>query len=231
MGLAVASQAGLFSDNFSSDPRANITSTVILDANGGGANTASLGWSSGALTYDTTTYDGIEQAAHIYSGVTLDVGEEVQVDIDNESGNQDFGVYVGGSAPVYTGGDSRAHYVNVYARDSGQVLADRFTSSGATFNDFQVFGIDYRKLFIARTGTYDYELGYYEGAALTRVVAGSLLGATDIDGSYVGFYTDVRAAGSVGTATGLEVIPEPATIGLIGVFGAGLLFMRRHFKI
>lgn len=28
----------------------------------------------------------------------------------------------------------------------------------------------------------------------------------------------------------VEVIPEPATIGLIGIFGAGLLFFRRNFK-
>lgn len=29
----------------------------------------------------------------------------------------------------------------------------------------------------------------------------------------------------------IEVIPEPATISLVGIFGAGVLFMRRRFKI
>lgn len=29
----------------------------------------------------------------------------------------------------------------------------------------------------------------------------------------------------------LEAIPEPATIGLFGIFGAGVLFIRRHIKI
>lgn len=29
----------------------------------------------------------------------------------------------------------------------------------------------------------------------------------------------------------VEVIPEPATLGLVGLFGAGMLFFRRHFRI
>ena len=29
----------------------------------------------------------------------------------------------------------------------------------------------------------------------------------------------------------IEIIPEPATIGLVGVFGAGVLFIRRRFMI
>lgn len=30
---------------------------------------------------------------------------------------------------------------------------------------------------------------------------------------------------------GYEVIPEPATIGLVGIFGAGMLFLRRKFMV
>jgi hypothetical protein len=29
----------------------------------------------------------------------------------------------------------------------------------------------------------------------------------------------------------IEVIPEPATFGLVALFGGGILFVRRNFKI
>lgn len=34
-----------------------------------------------------------------------------------------------------------------------------------------------------------------------------------------------------GAVDNVQVIPEPATIGLVGVFGAGVLFIRRRFRI
>lgn len=226
LGLSASAQAALFVDDFSSDPLGNITTTVILDTDtGGGSNTAALQWTPGSISLNTTAYQSIEQSAHIYNGVSLGVGEEVIVSIDDKSGNQDFGVYVGGSAPLF---NVRQNYVNVYARDGGQVLADRFTdAAGAVFTDFQDFGVDYRGLFIARTDTSDYELGYYVGDEMTRVVAGSLLGATDIDGSFVGFYTDVRGSGVLGAPTQLEVIPEPS-IALLGLVGLAGLARRRR---
>lgn len=29
----------------------------------------------------------------------------------------------------------------------------------------------------------------------------------------------------------IQIVPEPATIGLVGIFGAGVLFVRRRFRI
>ena len=43
-------------------------------------------------------------------------------------------------------------------------------------------------------------------------------------------FTIANASDGMGFA-GVQVIPEPATIGLVGVFGAGVLFIRRRFLI
>ena len=59
--MAVVAQAYLI-DDFSGDLSA-WTSTVVLDANGGGSNTAVWQISDGSLQLNTSDYDGIEQYA------------------------------------------------------------------------------------------------------------------------------------------------------------------------
>lgn len=223
IGLSAASaEAGLI-DDFSGDLSA-YTSTVILDANGGGSNTSAWQITGGGLELSTSVYDGIEQYAFIYSGLTLGVGEEVQADVVHNGGSQDIGLYVGGSTPV-TG--VREHYLNVYARTNGDVLSRGFTDvvsgevslkGGATMNG------TFDTLFIKRDGVSDFELGYYDGG--TRVVIADRNGITDNDGSVVGFYADVRAAGTVGVADNLRVIPEPATLALGGLSLVGFFVSR-----
>jgi hypothetical protein len=79
---------------------------------------------------------------------------------------------------------------------------------------------DYTRLFITRDATNDYETGYYDLGG-NRVVVSDRDGLTDIDGSYVGFYADVRAEGVLGNVA----IPEPSSALLVtlGCFG----FLRR----
>jgi hypothetical protein len=219
--LAVAAQATLI-DDFSGDLSA-YTNTVILDASGTGSNTAAWQISGGKLEYNTTTYDGIEQAAFIYNGLSLAVGEEVQIDVVHNGASQDLGLYVGGSAPTTGVRDS---YVNVYVRNATDVYSRGFTDIlGGTheMNLKEAKGTSYDKLFIKRDGVNDYEAGYYNGS--TRIVIADRNGLTDIDGSYVGFYSDVRAAGTLGSFDNLTIVPEPATMLLLGL---GALVLRKR---
>jgi hypothetical protein len=205
--LAVSAQATII-DDFSGDLSA-YTNTVILDASGTGSNTAAWQIADGKLEYNTTSYDGIEQAAFIISGYTLDVGEELQVQITH-TGNQDIGLYVGGAAPT-TG--VRESYVNVYARNATkglEVLSRGFTYILGGSHEMNLKGgptSAFDTLFIKRDAVNDFEAGYYNGS--TRVVIADRNGLTDIDGSYIGFYSDVRAAGILGTADNLAIVSEP----------------------
>ena len=205
--LAVAAQASII-DGFNGDLSA-YTSTVILDANGGGSNTAAWQISDGVLQLNTSTYDGIEQYALILNGFSLSVGEELQVDVVHNGASQDIGLYVGGVAPT-TG--VRKSYVNVYARSSTEVLSRGFTDIvGGEMNlkGGVISEPAYDKLFIARNAVHDFEAGYYNGS--TRVVIADRNGLTDNDGSYIGIYADVRAAGVLGNLDNLAIIPDLVT--------------------
>lgn len=205
-------------DDFQTDDLANYTSTVILQ---NGVNTAAWQMGSGNLTYTTTTYSNVNQVALVRNGLTLAVGEELQTTI-TKSGNQDLGLYVGGVQPV-TG--TRSTYVSVYGRDASTVFSRGFNGS----TELPLAGggpVSWDTLFITRTALNDYELGYYNGA--TRNVITTRSGMTGNDATYVGFYADIRAAGTLGTATSLSVVPEPGTATLAGVALAGTLLLRRR---
>jgi len=217
---AAASASAAVIDTFDGD-LSNYTSTVILDANGGGSNTANWQITGSSLELNTTTYDGIEQYAMIYNGLSLTIGQEVQVSLTHNGGNQDLGLYVGGTVPV-TG--TRQDYVAVYARGNGQVFSRGFDGV-AEYGLAGGSSPTYDKLFIARTGANEYELGYYDG--VTRSVIVTRTPAAPNDGDVVGFYADVRGAGVLGNLDTLEVIPEPS-IALLGGLGLiGLLRRRR----
>lgn len=224
LGLAVASQAVLI-DDFNDTDLSDYTATVILDANGGGANTFAVQSPTGKLEIVTSSYDGIEQMAIVRSGLSLAVGEEVQIDLIHSGASQDLGLYVGGTTPV---AGTRQDYVAVYARGDGRVFSRGFDGT----SEYGLAGGStpaYTQLFIARTDTNTYEAGYYEGAVRSVITTRTPSFAND--GDVVGFYSDIRDTGLLGGIDNLYVIPEPATIGLVGIFGAGILFFRRRLKI
>lgn len=219
LAVAPAASAAVI-DDFSGDLSA-YTSTVILDAGGTGSNTAAWQITGGQLELNTSAFDGIEQSAFIYNGLTLAVGQELRIDLSHSGASQDLGLYVGGVAPT-TG--VRSTYVAVYARGNGQTFSRGF--NGTTELGLAGGGTDpYDSLFILRSDTDDYELGYYNGA--TRTVITTRTDMTGNDASFVGIYADVRAAGTLGSLDNLAVVPEPSTalLGLLG--GLGLLRRRR----
>ncbi len=65
--------------------------------------------------------------------------------------------------------------------------------------------------------------------SLSLVIADAGAGSEIVQAGFAvtGLYVDPTTAAGLGT---FEVIPEPATLGLLGIFGGGLLFFRRCFK-
>ncbi|MES2474851.1 MAG: PEP-CTERM sorting domain-containing protein [Verrucomicrobiota bacterium] len=218
----VASQAATLIDDFSGS-LTNYTNTVILDANGGANNTASWQISGGGLQLNTTAWNGIQQAAYTYNGLSLLVGQELQVDITSNTASQDLGLYVGGTLPV---AGVRQDYVAIYARGSNSFIYSR-GFDGTT--EYALAGpnvaVTYTSLFIARTATNTYELGYYNG--VTRNLVTTRTPTTANDAEFVGFYSDVRAVGTLGTLDNLRVVPEPSAVLLGGIGLLGLLRRRR----
>lgn len=223
MGFAQTSQAVVI-DDFSSGSLSNYTSTVILDNNGGASNVSMWEVDTQLLQLNTSTYDGIEQYAFIYGGLSLSVGQELQMTYFHSTASQDIGLYVGGTTPTF---NVRQDYVNVYARANGQIFSRGFDGT-MEFNLEGGATPATDTLFIARTADNTYETGYYEGS--NRVIISTRTPTTPNEADVVGFYADVRAVGILGYVDTLSVvaIPEPATLAmLLGGLGMLAIFRRR----
>ena len=215
--IAVSGKAVVI-DNFDDGDISDYTATVILDANGGSSNTAAWQVNNGSLEIVTSAYDGIEQTAFIKDGYSLAIGEELQIDIIHNGASQDIGLYVG-LAPEY---NNRREFINVYSRSNTLVFSRGFSevvSGEMNLKGGNISESAYDKLFIARDGATDYEAGYYNGS--TRIVIadrnGLSFGADD--DLVIGLYTDVRAIGTLASADNLAIVPEPATMALLGLGG------------
>ncbi|MEJ5259238.1 MAG: LamG-like jellyroll fold domain-containing protein [Anaerohalosphaeraceae bacterium] len=177
------------------------THTVILDNNGGASNVSSWQIVNGRLQIQTTTYDGIEQHAFIRSGLALEIGDELQVDVIPEyTGTQDIGLYVGGTTPQRF---VRRDYIAVYRRNNGQLFSRGF--DGTT--EYNLVGgaspaID--QLFIARVAVNTFEVGWYSGGVRNILVTRTP--ATPNAATVVGIYADVRSTGVVGSVDNLRIV-------------------------
>ncbi|WP_442481923.1 beta strand repeat-containing protein [Aeoliella sp. SH292] len=212
-------------DNFSGG-LGSYTNTVILDTDiNAGANVGTWQVSGGQLQYDTSTFQSIEQSVFVRSGMSLGVGEELQIDIAHTGASQDIGLYVGGTAPTAASvadNDTRQNFLNVYGRNATNVFSRGFVgATETTLTGGAIAQPAYDKLFIKRDGQDDYELGYYNGD--TRVVVANRDNITLNDGSVVGFYTDVRAAGILGNLANLTVVSGGGvdTLDINGDFNLG----------
>lgn len=221
LGMIGAAQAVLV-DDFSGD-LSGWTSTVILDnQNPGTQNTASWQITDGKLQLNTTWRDGssVEQYAMIKSGIRLEMGEELQADFSHTGASQDIGLYVGGTIPSF---NIRRDYIAVYARNTGELFSRGFDGT-TEYSQVGWIKPAYTKLFIARTGVNTFEVGYYDANGRNVMVTRTPTFANEAD--VIGIYADVRGIGVLGNVDNLRIVPEPATLTLLGL--GGLLFVGKR---
>ena len=230
---AVAGPIGLI-DDFGDTDLSDYTFYKVLDQ---GAGTTNIGFSSpsGTLQASSSGTTGAEQVLLFRNdGYSLGVGEELQIDgpsIESGASTEDLGLAVG-ETPTSLGdpqaGDNRnqADFLFISYRTPTQ-LNSRGFNNGAEVGQDQEFGVTATRLFIARTATDVFELGWYDGA--TRNIAVSRTGVNADMGSNVGFYSDLRADGAmIGSLDNLRIVPEPSAVLLAMVALAGVAGWQRR---
>ncbi len=220
--IAAVTQAAVI-DDFSDGDLSDYTNTVILN-NGTAALNASV-WqvNNGSLEIVTSVYDDVEQSAFIKNGYTLNIGQELRVDISHNGGSQDIGLYVGIEPTVGT----RKNYVAVYSRGSQNAVYSRGFNGTSEMNlkSAALTGGN-GTLFITRDGANDYEAGFYNGTERVVIADRNGLAFGAGDSLVIGLYTDIRAAGTLGSVDNLTIVPEPATMALLGL--GGLVAVRKR---
>jgi len=215
--MGIVAQAQLI-DDFSGNLSAYTATRILNNGNHSPVNTYTWEINGGALRINTTAYVGIEQFALTRTDFSLGVGSELTATFAaGFTGTQDIGLYVGAGTPTT---DVRANYVNVYVRNNGQIFSRGFNGTTELALAGGATPANISSLFIARTGTDTFELGFYDGTTrnllTTRTIgSGNAAGV----GSAIGFYADVRALGLVGNLDNLTLtaIPEPTVAALMGI--------------
>jgi len=183
-------------DDFSGN-LSNWTSTVILDAQNSGSNTAAFEINDNEqLELVTTSYNGIEQYAFIYDGLSLGEGEEVRLDVAIPAvGNRNLGLYVGGTAPVtgVLGTETRRDYIAVYSGTNNRIATRGFDGTNE-YNNVELIALGASSIFIARTTANRFEVGFYT-AEDARIVIATRNPEFANAATFVGLYADAREQG------------------------------------
>lgn len=220
---------------------------VSYNADNNGTVSASDTLGVVAVTNWYNTWDGAGQN-WFYADMEDDSGIATTLNIGFVGANGDWSV--GGSKP-----NADATMLNGYVNGQGVDSAHVYVQDLNPGYDYTVY-----LYFNSDNGTrvgaaHDDDETYYFGMNPESASSGTYLQATATDASGFGidanyavfsvtgvtdqsFYTSVFSSDGVaadfGGITGIQVIetiPEPATLGLVGLFGAGVLFIRRRMSM
>ena len=200
-------------DDFSDD-LSNWTNTLILDAQNVGTNTSAFEINNNRqLELETTNFNGVEQYAFIYDGLSLGVGEEVRLDVPVPiSGNRNLGLYVGGTAPVpgVLGFDTRRDYIAVYSGTNNRIATRGFDGTNE-YNNIEATATNASTVFIAQSFANTFEVGFYRDGV--RTVTAVRTPAFPNAASFVGIYADARQQGTIGTADNFRIQSMDSSLG------------------
>ena len=219
-------------DDFSGDLSA-YTKTRLLD-NGAAELNVSFTNASGDLRVLYTSPTGLnqaEQVAFLRSDCSLGIGEIVRVDtinLDTTGGHLELGLMVAATAtPTEL---TRTNYVTMNLRNqTTDRLASQYASTAGYQNNTQIdkdFSL-VSGLYIKRIDADTFETGWYDLLGVENIIRTVDADSTTI-GTVIGFYADMRSVtpGMHGAIDNLRIIPEPATLTLLGL-GASLVLRRR----
>lgn len=192
------------------------TGQALVDDTGA-ATGASITWqSSGPWTNGDGNGTTDEQVSHAYldDGTTTNIGGAVSslITIENipYAAYRIYGLLASGDGDEYSSRNFQVNGAYVWGAGSRDAQADAYGNTDAA---------------LAATGNrwVELEQGVTRGNYWTYETSGSTLVVNAID----------RWAGGRASFTGviIEQIPEPATLGMVAVFGGGILFIRRKLML
>lgn len=232
--LASAGPVGLI-DDFSDTSLAEYTQTAVLDQ--GATRNVAFSSPSGALQAVSSGSDGAEQVLLLRPDFTLGVGEVLRADTNFTLANQsqDLAIAVSATATPtinnISGSDRKDYFFSGVRSTPGHYVASGFdgaagTTGLTTLQDQTNNTLAIESVFIKRLTSTDFTVGFVRGGTETTVGTYSVTN-TNI-GNAVGFYTDMRASGTISPIDNLriEFIPEPASLGLVML--GGLMLRRRR---
>lgn len=188
--------------------------TLTIDAGGQVTVGSWLGIGHGT-TGNASVNGTLNVSTHLWMGGTSEANSVGTLSI-GEGGV----VNVGGNIGLGTinAADASGGSATITIEDGGLLNLDHWSATGS-IQDGSYIDIEEGGTLIVG-GSRASQFADYVTAGKIRF-GGVSAGALDVD------YT----ASHDGTTTTFVAIPEPATIGLVALFGGGMLFMRRRFKI